>query len=312
NEYVWFDCFEKNVPAIGPLEFGQLKVGLNQDLEFTGWYIENTEGIGGSDAKHLNDGSGGGSVYMNIADSVLTARQYADERRTDDDSIGKVAVEYPDDNFDSHYNPCFNHICLQKANGFIDGVIIHEFGHHLEFQISRIALPSPWDWAHNWDSDKYPAFAWFDGFPAYLGNIIVVRKNNEKGYNDPLYVGPPRFIRSLEMESPNCGDFSIDKESTVAALLWDLADNPNDAMFSRSGSTFPRVSRDENSFDNVAYMEQVIFRIFDSDVQTLPILWYPPSSLIEIVQPNLDNFADFMRVIAPSPELESLLNYYRV
>jgi hypothetical protein len=135
NEYVYWYGKTFPIPSTGDLDMGDLRVGINSNLEFAGNWRETTSGFCWMDG----DESGsikGGSAYFNIAETLLVARQYADALRDDSDSIGTVDVEWPDSE-KSSYSSYWEEIQLLPEDGFSDGTICHEFAHHLEEEISE-------------------------------------------------------------------------------------------------------------------------------------------------------------------------------
>ncbi|MBO8182740.1 MAG: hypothetical protein H0Z28_08110 [Archaeoglobus sp.] len=244
NEYVWFLSRTFRVPSRGILDLGDLKVGMRNDIDFTSYWKEHKHGFCGGSTHSL----GGGSAYFNIADAILTARMYADAHRSDSDGIGKVAVQYPDADW-SNFHPIWEEITLYKGNkgdhGFKDGTAIHEFGHYLQKRISSHDIYFGIDSSHTFCSDKDDTeFAWSEGFAEYFGTLIVA-KNPHLDYPNEDY---------WKIESPPCGKSGDDMESTVAAVLWDLADDP----------TFPGSINE--SFDAVSGMDDIVFSIFDREL----------------------------------------------
>lgn len=207
----------------------------------------------------------GGSAYFNIADAVISARQYIDPRRTDNDAIGDVSVQYPKDLAgESKYmgNPGWNEIFLKDNSGFNDGTIIHEFGHHLEWTIGSGDIYTG-DSSHNLCDDKGDTeFAWKEGFSDYFGTIVPHSLRND----GPKYLSHPT-ISYIGIETPSlwnpknpeCQKTGNTREFTTAAFLWDLADDPG---------TFPNSTQE--SFDNQAGKETEIIRIFDGPLD----FWY--------------------------------------
>jgi len=137
NEYVWFDSTNITVPSEGILDLGDLKVGKDRTYGypyFVGYWQEkhHSWGICGGDIH----GFAGGSVYLNIADAILSARMYADAHRDDSDGIGRVDVQYPDDDW-SNYNIIWDEITLTTDHGFKDGTVVHEYAHFLQDHIGE-------------------------------------------------------------------------------------------------------------------------------------------------------------------------------
>ena len=107
------------------------------------------------------------SVHFSILDAVTWGRQYADGRRSQSDTIDTVTIEYPDADW-SHYNNYWEDITLSghpahgyggdDEHGWEDGVVLHEYGHHLEHEISDTDGSGSPDHTHCTD-DGY-GFAW--------------------------------------------------------------------------------------------------------------------------------------------------------
>jgi hypothetical protein len=252
NEYLWWISDSHTVPATGTLNFGEMKIGMNADIDFVGNWKETTDGTCSWDGEESGSVPGG-SAYFNIADVALYARQYADGKRDDSDSIGYVDVQYPDVDW-SNYNPTWEEITLIQGpnkdgdwtdHGFDDGVVIHEFAHHLQTTISE--NDDYWgDGSHTFCSyGKDEEFAWSEGFAEYFGTIVP--------YTYSAVSNPDQSYGMIE--APNCEEFGWEGEATVAALLWDLADDP---------STF--TSSTGESFDTISGRETLIFNIFDDEL----------------------------------------------
>jgi hypothetical protein len=258
NEYVSWNSNEVPIPERGDIDFGELRIGKDSNLEFTGVWKETYITWVCDGGRHDLPG---GSVYLNIADAILTAREYADGKRGDDDIIPKVSVEYPDASTRicgdvSCYELSSDQIHLRQENGFDDGTIIHEYGHFLQDKISQN------DWCvrncdHTFCSDKDDTeFAWQEGFAEYLGTIIP---SHHQDFSDPQFLSGPNIWYQDAETIPckdNAGNFKSRKtmEATVVNVLWDLADD----------STFPGTTTED--FDVISGMETLIFKIFDSQL----------------------------------------------
>lgn len=252
NEYVWWSGFSNAIPATGTLNFGDLKVGMSSNMDFVGHWKETTDGTCSWDGEESGDVTGG-AEYFNIADVALYSRQYADGRRSDSDSIGYVDVQYPDADW-SNYNPTWEEITLIRGpdkdgdwadHGYDDGVIVHEFAHHLQTTISE--NDDYWgDGSHNFCTyGKDEEFAWSEGFAEYYGTIVP--------YTYAAVSQPDKSYSTIE--TPDCDEFGWEGEATVAALLWDLVDDP--ATFTSSTS---------ESFDTISGKETLIFNVLDDDL----------------------------------------------
>ncbi len=255
DQYMWWDSFKLTIPETGDLDFSDLRIGNNADLEFNSGY-RNGKRIAGNDPCRErwcgsagcscdNRDYNGGSAFFNIADAVLFARQYADGKRDDDDSIGMVRVEWPDTEW-PNFNDNAEIIKLDRDHGFNDGTIVHEYGHHLQDQISEHCDTCGGD--HSRCDDKYEEFAWSEGFAEYFGTIVP------HSYAD---LSEPNFAE-IEIEKQcDCPSSASSIEATVAAILWDLVDDYQDPAFPDS---------DNEAFDTISGREDLIFGIFDNEI----------------------------------------------
>jgi len=266
NEYVWWDGYESRTPVFPnqDLTMGDLKIGNAKDLSFHGYWQEpRHDFLFWQTCGEPVNSMPGGSAYFNIADAVLSARQYIDPRRTDNDAIGDVSVQYPKDlKGESKYSPKYNEIFIKTNSGFDDGTVIHEFGHHLQSTIGTADFYKG-DPAHTYCSDKGDTeFAWSEGFSEYFGTIVPHTRRD----NGPEHLSYPNVpftdIEDTVLFEPlnaECTKTGNTRESTVAAFLWDLADSPG---------AFPNSTPE--GFDNQAGKETEIIRIFDGPLD----FWY--------------------------------------
>ncbi|VVB72767.1 Uncharacterised protein [uncultured archaeon] len=251
NEYVWWYSHFHKAFAGQDLNFGDLKIGKDEDLDFIGNWQENEHHIvcGGPIYKLP-----GGSTYFNIADSILCAREYADGKRFDSDNIGQVAVTWEPT---SHYDWFWEEIHLASGDGFNDATIVHEYGHHLQNTISTFKSIKR---GHGSCDVTNPNFAWKEGFPAYLADIVPYHYNLSNLY-------------TFEIENFSCqGTTSESVEGVVEAVLWDLADEggwkfPN----TKNGSA---ITADED-FDTLSGKEDIVFNIFDNEMDLAGGIMYP-------------------------------------
>jgi hypothetical protein len=263
NEYIWWNGYDSRKPVIPnqDMTLGDLKIGNTKDISFNGYWQEpRSDFLFWQTCGEPVNALPGGSAYFNIADAVLSSRQYIDPRRTDDDAIGDVSVQYPKDLAgESKYDSFWKEIFIKSNTGFGDGTIIHEFGHHLQWTIGSGDVYLG-DSGHTFCSDKKDTeFAWREGFSEYLGTIVTHSNRN----NGPTHLSFPDLpydvIESPVMAGVECTKTSNTMESTVAAFLWDLADDPG---------TFPNSTSEP--FDNQAGRETEIIRIFDGPLD----FWY--------------------------------------
>jgi PKD repeat protein len=256
NEYVWWISREFRIPSSGDLSMGEMIICNNRAFDFTAHWGEMDSGC-----DRVTNTFAGGSAYFNIADAILAARQYADKYRDDSDGIGVVDVQFPDPGCDGTacYSPRWKEISL--PNGFADGTIIHEYGHHLETTISKSGGGGG---SHTFCTSKNKQFAWSEGFSDYLGTIVPLhgRPENEKTLppGAAILTNSEIPFRAIEENTECAGKefaWGETREMNVAAFLWDLADLP--------GQTFLESSNEK--FDRIANGEGIIFSIFDRELE---------------------------------------------
>ena len=261
NEYVYWYGKTLPIPSTGDLDLGNLRIGINSNLEFSGNWRETTSGLCSWDGKESGPVNGG-SGYFNIAETILVARQYADALRDDNDSIGAVDVEWPDSE-KSSYSSYWEEIQLLPSSGFNDGTICHEFGHHLEEEISE--NDDYWgDSSHSvCTTGKDEEFGWKEGFAEYFGSIVPHHHQSP----DLQFLSGPNIGESSAENQCSCPASNEEQECTVLAVLWDLVDDPSNPVSHpyKSGvtSTFP-LSINE-SYDTISGKEALIFSIFDNE-----------------------------------------------
>jgi subtilase family serine protease len=261
NEYVKWTSNPFTVPETGDLYIGDriINASVNGDFQFD---IEHK----GYDATYPcytiwpcddeQESGAGGSAYFSIADAALAGREYADEYRGGTDSIGKVSIQYPDEEWNMFYPPTYiidiagNNPGHWPDMGFDDGGVIHEYGHYLAYKISYL---NPWGGDHSECTKKNSYFAWNEGWAEYFGTIVVHR-DQITGASTTGSLNEPNFGYA-HIENLTCGtDDGDEYEGNVAAILWDLADDP---------TTYTR-SYDE-PWDTVHYNERLTFRVFDNE-----------------------------------------------
>jgi hypothetical protein len=268
DEYVWWNGYDSRRPVIPnqDMTMGELKIGNTKDISFNGYWQEpRHDFLFWQTCGEPVNSMPGGSAYFNIADALLSSRQYIDPRRTDNDAIGDVSVQYPKVlEGQSYYkpDPGWNEIFLKDSSGFDDGTIIHEFGHHLQWTIGSGDIYTG-DPAHSLCDDKGDTeFAWKEGFSEYFGTIVPHSLRND----GPKYLSNPNIPYTdietpglWDPKNPECRKTGNTREFTTAAFLWDLADAPG---------TFPNSTQEP--FDNQAGKETEIIRIFDGPLD----FWY--------------------------------------
>jgi hypothetical protein len=275
NEYVWWtskSAFRLGQTIDRPvydvsrdwLGHDYLKIGADADIDFIGY------SKGGSfwcaclcdnDKRKLN----GGSAYFNIAETMLIEREYADQHRVEDDSIGQVDVAYPDSGPFDPGNPWafpfVGEIYLPDGSGFTDETILHEYAHHLSEEISEndwaLAVHVPCDEIDKFYIDPVE-FAWFEGFAEYMSAFLTAKLPNSDP-NSQSYLSTDRQDYPF-METPDCATkwgrhLDAGVEGAVAAVLWDLWDD-----LSYSSHSIPE------DWDTLDTYDYAIFNIFDKEL----------------------------------------------
>jgi hypothetical protein len=270
NEYVKWTSNPFTVPETGDLYLGDRTINATTDTDFQ-FDIEHK----GYDATYpcytltpCDDeqvSRDGGSAYFSIADAALAGREYADENRGGTDSIGKPSIQYPDEEWNMFYPPTYIiDIAGYKAPdsdyphgddagwpdmGFNDGGVLHEYGHYLAYKISYL---NPFGGTHSTCDHKVPEFAWNEGWADYYGTIVIHRDQVFGSYTTGSLTEPDYGFD--EIENKTCGASEGDHyEGHVAAILWDLADDP--ATF--HGSV-------PETWDTIRRNEYLTFRVFDN------------------------------------------------
>lgn len=273
HETVWWHSASRGIPQSGIIDFGELRIGMNSNIDFQGYWQEETDAVtcgGGDDESGTVDG---GSGYFNIADAILYARQYADGKRSDNDAIGYVDVQWPDSTETSHYSSMYEEINLEQDDGFDDGTIVHEYGHYLQDAISTSD-----DYWGSQDHDyctkgKDEEFAWREGFAEYFGTIVP---NNYSALSKPN-------VSYWKIERPYCFESTYDgccnwagkeSEATVSAVLWDLADTLTGSL--------------NEGFDTVSGMETLIFNIFDDELDNGDSIVADAPDLCEFIEQGIN------------------------
>ena len=110
------------------------------------------------------------------------------------------------------------------SDGYDDSVILHEFGHYVEFVLA--ASDNPAD-SHGPNDCLVLQLSWSEGYATFLQNLV----RDWKGYSRPdLYVdtsgqpGPGGVLLSYTVETPAYGIPGPGNEITVNATLWDTYD----------------------------------------------------------------------------------------
>lgn len=193
------------------------------------------------------------SHHFNIVDAIHRGRQYADARREGGDDIGTVELEYPDADW-SHYNSFWGDITLSGypahgyggdagEHGWSDGTIIHEYGHHLEYEISDVDTGGG---EHTTCTDNGWGFAWAEGWATYFAG--AVRASNAAG---ALNGG----FGNLETK-PGCAAPAA--EAFTSATMWDLDDG-------LGGAAEPSDRVNGNQLSGAKPIRDILFGVFDTE-----------------------------------------------
>ena len=170
------------------------------------------------------------AAALNINDVIQLTWRHVQERRdpNEDDTIGQVTVEYCDSDWNHYFTDLVLTCSKDNSNGYdygyVDSTIIHEYVHHLQYEIST------WD-AHDgshsvcseidsvWDDTE---FAFSEAFPTYVANVLLDR------YPE---LSP---VRGINAENPCAGGLTwVDQsdpeawlamEGFIIGSLWDLTD----------------------------------------------------------------------------------------
>jgi hypothetical protein len=265
NAYVKWTSDPFIVPERGDLDIGDRIIFATNDSDFD-FVIENkghywTSPCWGDTCTESQTDGDGGSVYFSIADAVLTAREYADEHRGDDDSIGKAKIEYPDHRWTHFYPPTYMIRIPGPSSewtdqGFTDGGVIHEYGHYLAYKISYL---EPWGGSHTQCTHKNQYFAWNEGWANYFGTIVVYNAQHFRDTGTSALNGPAFTYANIENESCPAETMGINTDGSeielyVGQVLWDLADDNPDWSHTNN-----------ESWDTLQDNEDLTFRVFDNE-----------------------------------------------
>lgn len=211
------------------------------------------------------------AVHFNILDTLLRGRQYADARRGDSDDITQVDVQYPDADW-SNYNDYWEEITLSgpqtfgKAaleggdyggnatdHGWVDEVILHEYGHHLEYDISDVDGPKE---SHGACDDFGYAFGWKEGFPTYFAEAV------RRTYSSYVV----QTDGTLEC-TPGCSSGS--SEAMEYASLMDVYDGTSGAAAGECDPNpvpEPHDRMNGGSSYGGSALKDIVFKVFDKEL----------------------------------------------
>jgi hypothetical protein len=173
--------------------------------------------------------------YFNITETLRHGYAYARSKRDprERDAIPRASVAVGSQ-FPTFYNPVFDTLEIEPKYVFEDMVLLHEYAHFLEEQISSF----PWIPSHHDGCTAKDAFgnvinssehAWMEAFASYFAQVVVAL-TPQAGL-----VGSPNSgtfsAWTLERQPSGCdapvGGSGI--ELYVAASLWDVFDREKDA-----------------------------------------------------------------------------------
>jgi hypothetical protein len=210
---------------------------------------------------------GWSAQHFNIAEVARQGKLYADARRApgETDPI-RPANFQPTSAFDSYYNPVNDTVYINSADVNQDFLILHEYAHYLQEQISSFA---PVPTRHTgcimrtvqapYHIINTPELAWMEGFADYFAQAV--------GYSDSSNTlsGSRYWLGVLERAHLYCDDLPSGipgdaVEYFVAGTLFDLFDKPEDYEY--------------EEHDTLARMDRQIFEIFDRELDRY-VVWPP-------------------------------------
>ena len=239
NEYIYWisNVTRRSNPEQTVIDFGELRIGKDRDLEFI--------------AKAEGSPVRGGAAYFNIAETILTTREYIDETGAPfEDSIPQVDVQYPDTEW-NFYSSTWEEITLTGINdsdewldfGYVDETISHEFGHHVQASLASSDVPEYVGEEHTL-CGRVGAYetAFSEGFANYIASIVYLYHRDP---SDPKYLSSTRQLSPSRLEN-GCINKTGYSEGSVLQALWDIADNPSNSTFSGFSSRegFDRISNE--------------------------------------------------------------------
>ncbi len=207
------------------------------------------------------------SRHFNLANDAQIAFEYASARRDpgESDLIPQVNI-LPTTVTGTFFNSVTNTINIRVVESFSDLVLVHEYGHHLQHDISRATASSgSHDGCEFHASDGGLAnsaeTAWTEGFAQYFAMAVARSAAMNPSFDQRPASGAWTF--AVAETPPACGVIGQTGasgtitpamvESRVEAVLWDLLDgygNPSQGL---------------ETFDHVAGEELTVFQIFDRE-----------------------------------------------
>ncbi len=211
--------------------------------------------------------------HYNIAETIRHGFGYAGARRdpSESDPIPPVNVYFigiADLIQRSHYNPSDNALRIHDTQVFEDFLILHEYAHFLEANISSFAwIASTHDGCRATDVFggliNSAEHAWMEGFADYFAMVVPRFLPAGAVSGNPLSGSP---LVPLESPGPCSAVGLVGSSGTitpsmvenfVAASLWELFDAPGDA-----GAVF-------ETHDSITRQDLVTFRILDRELDLL-------------------------------------------
>lgn len=202
--------------------------------------------------------------HYNLAETVRHGFDYANARRdpAETDVIPLANVQPTSLTLKSWYNPTVDSLMIASGDVFEDFLIVHEYAHFLEEQISSFAwIPANHDGCTATNSlggvINSAEHAWMEGFADYFAQSV------NQFLPPGTLTGKPRVgtptVPILEGQPMTCPGLPTSfmpetVENIVAGTLWDLFDPPGNPAFPAEVHDF------------VARQDLAIFQIFDREL----------------------------------------------
>ncbi|HEY7289782.1 MAG TPA: VCBS repeat-containing protein [Vicinamibacterales bacterium] len=244
------------------------------DYPAASFYVATTQLVPSSGASILDFSSAFTDEYtsrhFNLANAAQYAFEYASARRDPRDSelIPQVNILPTSLNFDgaTFFNSTTNTIQIRVVQAFEDLVLVHEYGHHLQHDISRAA--GSWGFHDGcefraWDGGlvNSPELAWTEGFAQYFAMAVARSNALNPSFDARPAAGSWTFAAaetpaacSVIGQPGASGTITAAMvESRVEAVLWDLLDG------------YGNPAQGFETFDRVSGEELTTFQIFDHE-----------------------------------------------
>ncbi len=173
---------------------------------------------------------------LNVNETVQIAWRHMEDNRdpAEDDTIGEVTIEY----CDSSWNHYFSDLVLTCSNfardgldyGYVDETVIHEYFHHLQYEISTwdghegshtLCTEIDTDW---WND---PEFAFSEAFPTYAALYLIDQNPDLSSVRVATLMNgpsPDNPCASITWRDTEDDERWISVEGNILAVLWDLSD----------------------------------------------------------------------------------------